>query len=260
MGKILSTHDKKSLGKASLVFIVIFIATMMCYCAWTSFYSRFTPWGKATSTARAATLTETYRPSSTQTLTQTLTLTITPTLTQTTTKTQTPTVTLSPTTTKTPTLTLSPTITTTPTTTLSPTISLTPTITHTLTSTITTTLSPTPTKTKVPTKTKTLTPTISPTFDPNTINGFIYYGSSVSVFSGDDAWAKIITRPGKTCSIEYYTPAGTHSQASGLYEMKADKDGYCSWYWKIGSSTKPGQGKIIITANGQTSTYYIEIK
>jgi hypothetical protein len=83
------------------------------------------------------------------------------------------------------------------------------------------------------------------------------YSKSAPV--GGGAHATIQTAPGASCTIKYYTPAGTLSTAQGLAPQSADQDGMCSWFWNIGSRTKPGTGRIIITANGVTQQFPITI-
>jgi hypothetical protein len=112
------------------------------------------------------------------------------------------------------------------------------------------TVTPKPTKTDTPTIT--LSPTLSAAYE------LVRISSSVS--PGDDAYAVIRTLPGETCAISYITPIGTTSNAKGLESQQAGDNGLCLWSWKIGTSTKAGTGSIIITANGLTQTYQIEIK
>lgn len=83
------------------------------------------------------------------------------------------------------------------------------------------------------------------------------YSDSVSV--GGTAFANIQTKPAVACSIQYYTPAGTDSTAQGLAPQTSDAEGYCSWFWNIGSRTKPGTGRIVIAANGMSNQFPITV-
>lgn len=77
-----------------------------------------------------------------------------------------------------------------------------------------------------------------------------------------NAKAKLViqTAPGAKCHLIYRTPSGTVSTAKGLGAKVADKKGLCTWNWKIGSTTKPGNGQLIITANNLTLRKPIVIK
>lgn len=116
-----------------------------------------------------------------------------------------------------------------------------------------------PTDTALPTANSSPTATTRPTATPSPIHGFVMVEYSKSAYVGGGAYATIQTVPGVSCSIKYYTPASTLSVAQGLEPQTADKDGICSWSWNIGSRTKPGTGRIIITANGTTQQFPIEI-
>jgi endonuclease YncB( thermonuclease family) len=76
---------------------------------------------------------------------------------------------------------------------------------------------------------------------------------------GTFASLEIQTSPNATCSLQYTTPAGTHSQAGGLGETGAGESGVCFWRWRIDSRTTPGSGILHITTQGVTETVAIEI-
>jgi hypothetical protein len=63
-----------------------------------------------------------------------------------------------------------------------------------------------------------------------------------------------------SCFLSYTTPSGTDSEAAGLGETTADIKGVCSWTWKIGSKTKLGEGRLVITANDSTQFLSIVIQ
>ncbi len=156
-----------------------------------------------------------------------------------------------------------------PTDTLSPTFTLVPTDTK----EILPSASPTDTATMVPTQTETLapSPTITPTEIPTLTavpqptstspqNGFTltYLSSPVNV--GEYASAKIKTTPGISCTIKYVTSKGTTSTAKGLEPVQSDSNGICSWRWRIGTGTAPGEGTVTITADGVTQSFPIVIQ
>jgi hypothetical protein len=116
-----------------------------------------------------------------------------------------------------------------------------------------------PTETSLPTATSYPTGTTPPTATQSPIHGFVMVDYSHSVSVGGGAHATIQTAPTASCTIKYYTPAGSLSVAQGLEPQSADQGGICSWTWNIGSRTKPGTGRIIITANGVTQQFPIEI-
>lgn len=76
------------------------------------------------------------------------------------------------------------------------------------------------------------------------------------------AKAKLIiqTVPGAKCLLVYRTPSGHVSTAKGLGKVNADAKGRCTWKWVISTSTKPGTGQLIITANKETQRKPIIIK
>jgi hypothetical protein len=76
---------------------------------------------------------------------------------------------------------------------------------------------------------------------------------------GGRASVTVRTLPGTLCDIEYITPAGTRSQASGLGPKPADGNGLVSWSWNIGSSTRPGNGTVAVSCGATTVSAPIEI-
>ncbi len=72
---------------------------------------------------------------------------------------------------------------------------------------------------------------------------------------------KIRTKPGNLCTLVYILPSGRRSTAKGLGNTYADQEGYCYWTWVIGSRTKPGTGRLIVTVNNTNrQTFPIEVK
>jgi hypothetical protein len=161
-------------------------------------------------------------------------------------------------------------------------ISVTPVPTIELTNTVTASDTPTPVvlsppsttftlvfpPTNIPLPTETLadtlppilaTPTIQPT-SPQFQSGFTLTSLSTPAKVDGYATATIKTSPGASCSISYYVPSGALSKAKGLVAKNADTNGVCSWTWKIGSSTKRGTGKVVISAGGSTHTFQIVIQ
>jgi len=134
-----------------------------------------------------------------------------------------------------------------------------PSIEFTSTLILTETVLSSPTETALPSATPSPTVTIPPTATPSPFHGFVMIDYSHSASVGGDAYATIQTVPAASCTIKYYTPVGSLSEAQGLEPQTADGSGICSWSWKIGSRTKPGTGRIIITANGVNQQFPIVI-
>ena len=75
---------------------------------------------------------------------------------------------------------------------------------------------------------------------------------------------KIRTQPGAICFIALCYKSGL-SEAKGLTEhspQEVDQNGECSWQWKVGGNTKPGEWPIVVTAylNGKICTLKTSIK
>ncbi len=143
--------------------------------------------------------------------------------------------------------------------TATPTLTFTPTLTSTPTITLTPTITFTPTETLTPTLTSTPTPTFTSTPEPPA-RGFVLISISETARVGGVASTKIRTQPGTQCRLDFYLPSGRQSTVGGIGDEIADKDGYCSWFWEIKGNVNPGTGTIVITAGGETGTYYIKIQ
>ena len=76
---------------------------------------------------------------------------------------------------------------------------------------------------------------------------------------GGAASVTVQTAPGAACTIGYVTPAGTQSSAQGLVPKTAERGGYVSWSWVIGSNTRPGTGSVTVTCNGVSATTALQI-
>lgn len=102
------------------------------------------------------------------------------------------------------------------------------------------------------------TPTPPPTAEPAPTSGVTI--TQVSGGRGRDFAAVTAKAPANTpCTIVYLTPAGTRSAAQGLQPRSTDADGVVSWSWVIGSSTRPGTGRVTVTCGGAEATTPIEI-
>jgi len=66
---------------------------------------------------------------------------------------------------------------------------------------------------------------------------------------GAYATISILTAPNVLCTITVYYKSGP-SEAQGLEPKISDGNGNCSWTWKVGTRTTPGNWKILITAEG----------
>ena len=74
---------------------------------------------------------------------------------------------------------------------------------------------------------------------------------------GAYATISILTAPNVLCTITVYYKSGP-SEAQGLEPKMSDGNGNCTWTWKVGTRTTPGNWKIVLTAGGvgQTETYF----
>ena len=83
---------------------------------------------------------------------------------------------------------------------------------------------------------------------------------SSPVAQGANASISIKTAPGATCHITVYYKSGP-SEAAGLEPKTSDQNGNCSWTWKVGTRTTPGDWKIVISVDGvgQTECYFTVI-
>ncbi|MDD3520460.1 MAG: thermonuclease family protein, partial [Actinomycetota bacterium] len=69
------------------------------------------------------------------------------------------------------------------------------------------------------------------------------------VAQGANATIGISTAPGAMCNITVYYKSGP-SEAQGLFPKQADGNGNCSWTWKVGTRTTPGDWRIVINVDG----------
>ncbi len=74
---------------------------------------------------------------------------------------------------------------------------------------------------------------------------------------GSQASITINTAPNVLCTITVYYKSGP-SEAQGLGPKNSDANGNCTWSWKVGTRTTPGNWRIVITADGvgQIETYF----
>jgi hypothetical protein len=61
---------------------------------------------------------------------------------------------------------------------------------------------------------------------------------------GNYASLTIWTKPGRTWYLEYITPSGRVSTATGLGSKTADATGVITWKWLISGNTSPGIGRL----------------
>ena len=66
---------------------------------------------------------------------------------------------------------------------------------------------------------------------------------------GGEASITIKTNSKVKCTITVYYKSGK-STAQGLEDKVSDSSGNCSWSWKVGTNTTPGDWKIVLTAEG----------
>jgi len=79
---------------------------------------------------------------------------------------------------------------------------------------------------------------------------WVEFVSVAGASAGGPASVIVHTSPNATCSIEYVTPTGSPSRASGLELRTADEDGQVAWFWRIGPSTRPGLGQVSVSCDG----------
>ena len=72
---------------------------------------------------------------------------------------------------------------------------------------------------------------------------------------GNRATLSVSGTPGVTYSIAVYY-SSTVSTAKGLEPKSADGDGNVTWSWNVGSRTKPGEHRIVISGGGERITLY----
>ena len=76
-----------------------------------------------------------------------------------------------------------------------------------------------------------------------------------NVKKGGRATLSVAGTPGMTYSITVYYSSSV-SAAKGLEPKSADSNGNVSWSWRVGSRTKPGKHKIVISGGGESITLY----
>ena len=146
-----------------------------------------------------------------------------------------------------------------------------PTSTITVTPSPTSTPPPAPTNTQIPTatftqtimptETTTPTPTPSPTATPDPFaDGFELVTMDETVYRGGEASATIRTTPNTYCTLTFFLPSGTMSNAAGVGACTTNKDGLCTWTWDIRSNVNPGYANIVIIVNEQQESFPIEIR
>ena len=62
--------------------------------------------------------------------------------------------------------------------------------------------------------------------------------------------------PGIRCDLTYFSPSGDITST----ETTADKNGLCSWKWKIDETKGKGTGRLIFTIDGRSETHFIEVR
>lgn len=113
----------------------------------------------------------------------------------------------------------------------------------------------TPAPTNAPNQRATETPQGTPApGTPFTVTEF-----TSPVKAGKNATVTIKTTPGAFCYLNYWTPAGRLSSASGLGGQTADANGVCSWTWSISTNDTLGNGTLSIGVNGGGQTFVIAI-
>ena len=117
------------------------------------------------------------------------------------------------------------------------------------------TATPEPTSTPKPAPVATPVPTATPTSATNGVHFVTVQGGP----PGGNASVTVQTAPEAKCFITYTTPSGTTSKAEGLDEKVADSNGFVTWEWKIGPSTKQGKGDVTVTCNSAKAATEIEI-
>ncbi len=72
------------------------------------------------------------------------------------------------------------------------------------------------------------------------------------VLLGETATISVCGIANTEYSITVTLPSGNKSSSSALVAKTSDSEGNVTWSWKISSSTKPGEGKIVVTGGGET--------
>lgn len=122
----------------------------------------------------------------------------------------------------------------------------------------TTTTAQATTTTKVAETTTTIETTTTENTSPQQQPSGIQITSLTSPINrGAYATISILTAPNILCTITVYYKSGP-SEAQGLEPKMSDGDGNCSWTWKVGTRTTPGNWEIVVSAQGegQIETYF----
>jgi hypothetical protein len=121
-----------------------------------------------------------------------------------------------------------------------------------------------PSSTSFPTLTpispKTHTPAPLPSYTPTKTPQSFYLNSfSWSVYPGEMAHIQVITQPGVKCSITYHAPDEQKVDLPELASLLANEKGECTWRWPIPERSPIGTATLIVTALGESQTYYLQI-
>lgn len=81
---------------------------------------------------------------------------------------------------------------------------------------------------------------------------------SLVAYPGEDTRLTMIGTPGVQYNISVYYSSGA-SKAKGLEPKTADENGSVSWTWKVGSSTKLGQYKIVVSGD-KTEEFILTVR
>jgi hypothetical protein len=76
--------------------------------------------------------------------------------------------------------------------------------------------------------------------------GFRFISRPTIVVDSGQALFQVQTSPGQACTLQYTTPGGVLSQASGTGTTTADPSGICKWKWEVGSEEGTAMVKITI--------------
>lgn len=101
------------------------------------------------------------------------------------------------------------------------------------------------------------TPLFTPTYTPGP---FLFIKLPQKVIPGDNVTLVVQALKDTSCHLDYFTPKGNLSSASGLGSVSPDSRGQCTWEWHIRADTSPGIGKLVIQINDLKETHEIEIR
>lgn len=94
---------------------------------------------------------------------------------------------------------------------------------------------------------------------PTSTPGLTVVSSTLNVSPGSMASIKVKTKPGAQGQITVEYSSGA-SKSKSLYPKTADSQGYITWTWKVGSTTKAGDWPVTITADGKTIQLTLHVK